>query len=348
MVDFEFCISSYLAFRYVARANVGWASDCVPRFPDPKEQGQIAVSTSDEIEAHLRSSVAKLVSVGRVGVLLSAGIDSAILAAMLPAGSHAYTIHFEAPGSLSEWDGAKVFADRLQLKHTRVNVTWEQYLQAIPLLMKAKKSPLHAAEIGLFEASRRAAGDGVETLLVGNGADSTFGGMDKLLARDWTFDEFIDRYTFLEPAKAVRRPISVREIYDPYRRGDGVDVQRFLKEVHGRGIIQMFENAIHAGGCRIAAPFEDLALRVPLDLKRIRAGEPKYLLQSVFRSIYSQAKVPEKIPFARPMHLWLKTWSGPTRAEFVNDLDVMSLSGEQKWILFCLEQFLHGLDRGEF
>ncbi|MCC6793850.1 MAG: asparagine synthase [Candidatus Hydrogenedentes bacterium] len=291
----------------------------------------------------MRSKIAQRVD-KQTGILLSGGIDSAVLAALLPKGLKAYTIRFVAQGAVDEAPRAKVYADYCGLDHHVVEVHWQDHLDAMDALMVRKKAPLHAIEVALYKAASRAAADGVKTLIVGNGADSTFGGMDKLLSKDWTFDEFVARYTFIEPSKALREPVAIRDIYEPYRQNDAINVQGFLKRVHGLGIIQTFENAIHAGGCKVIAPYEGMALDGPLDIARIRAGEPKYLLQAVFADLFRDLESVEKIPFARPMTQWLSEWRGPSRGEFLPGLDMNTFTGDQKWLLYCLERFLGLLD----
>lgn len=347
MIDLDFCISSYLVFRYVAKPEIGWTKDVLPDFPNVKEQGMLKVRTAAEVLERLEDIVEKTLDKQECGVLLSAGIDSAIIAAMLLPGTRAYTIRFVAENAIDEAPGATKVVEKLGLKHSVIDVTWDDYDEGMDLLMKRKKAPLHPVEVGLFKASSAACNDGIKLLFVGNGADSTFGGMDKLLSKDWTFDEFIRRYTFLEPSRAVKRPVSVADIYEPYKQNDGVNVVSFLKVVHGLGIIQMFENAIHAGGCSIVAPFEQLALDTPLNLQRIRNGEPKYILNEVFKMLYPDLDITSKIPFARPVTQWLKDWRGPIRAEFLDDLSMDEFTGEQKWQLYCLERFLNLLYKGE-
>ncbi|NVN97991.1 MAG: hypothetical protein HXX17_01615 [Geobacteraceae bacterium] len=346
-VDLDFCLSSYLTFRYVAKPDTAWKHGIIPPFPDAAAQGKIKVKTAAEVLQQLRSIVAEHADVSTTGVLLSAGMDSAIIAALMPRGTKAYTIRFTAVDAVDEAPAARAVAEKLGLEHHVVDVCWGDYLDCMDMLMKHKKAPLHPAEAGLYIASSCARRDGIKFLAVGNGADSTFGGMDKLLSRDWTFDEFVKRYTFLDPVLALGRPVSMLDIYERYRTDTGFNVMGFLKVVHGLGIIQMFENAIHAGGCSLIAPFEELALDAPLDIQRIRAGEPKYILSEVFRTVCPDVEIPAKIPFARPVTQWLSSWSGPTRPEFVKGLDISHFSGEQKWQLYCLERFLNLLDKGE-
>ena len=72
---------------------------------------------------------------------------------------------------------------------------------------------------------------------------------------------------------------------------------------------------------------------------RIRNGESKYVLRELFERRFEGVAIPEKIAFARPMDRWLADWPGPKRAEF-SRLDIDNFSGDQRWLLWCLERFL--------
>ena len=54
-----------------------------------------------------------------------------------------------------------------------------------------------------FSASKQALNYGIELMIIGNSSDPNFGGMDKLLSKDWIFDEFVGRYTFTNPADVL-------------------------------------------------------------------------------------------------------------------------------------------------
>lgn len=340
----DFCISSYLTFRFVAEEGRAWKEGVQPCLPGARWQSQTAVHAEGQLLAALRDNLARACKEPTVGILLSGGIDSAVLAALLPRRTPAYTIRFVAEGAVDESGQARIYATANDLEHHVVPVTWQDHFDTMDRLMRRKMSPLHAVEVGLHKAASVAAGHGVRTLVVGNGADSTFGGLDKLLSRDWTLAEFERRYTFVNPAEVVRRPVSMQDIYSRYAGSGCVDVVRFLKEVHGPGVIQAFDNAIHAAGCATAEPYEDLRLEVPLNLSRIRGGESKYLLRALYKDLYPGLGIPEKIAFARPMGQWLSDWSGPKRPEFRNDLDMNRYDGDQRWLIFCLERFLDLMD----
>jgi asparagine synthetase B (glutamine-hydrolysing) len=337
----DFCMSSYLAFRYVVSPEASWVPGIAPTWPESHEKDPQGVSSVEQIDSFLKECLSGVVP-SETGLLLSSGIDSAIIAAYLPVGVKTYTIRFCAHGAVDESDRAFRFAELCGHEHQVVDVFWDDFERYSDVLMNYKKAPLHAIEVGLYKAALAAQADGLNELIVGNGADSTFGGMDKLLSKDWTFDEFVHRYTFIDPDKILKSSVDMQFEYEKYRMGDCVDVQSFLKTTHGVGIIQAFENAIHCAGCRVVAPFEDLFLDEPLDIPRIRSGESKYYLRQLFQQLFPQEKeVPEKIPFARPMDQWLGDWEGPSRGEFRDDIDLSSLTGDQKWLLYCLENFLN-------
>lgn len=330
-------LSSYLSFRWLVGRGMHWRPGLRPDYPESTDRAPIDVSEPGQISEALASLLPRS---DKVALLLSGGMDSAILAALLPRGTPCYTIEFSAEGALSEAPQAARFAKERGLEQRIIRVSWQDHLTYAVDLMRNKRAPLHPVEVGLFVAAKAARADGIDSLIVGNGADSNFGGLDQLLSRDWTLDEFERRYTFLPPAEVLREPRPQRAIYERYVANGIIDLPKFLHEVHGPGITQAFSNALSLAKVSMIEPYERLRLAAPLDLGRIRAGESKYLLRSVFRALFPKLAVPEKVAFARPMNLWLAPWQGPTRAEFRDDLALATLSGEQRWLVWSLERFL--------
>lgn len=72
----NFCLSSYLAFRYVVEEGIKWRENVVPTFPNVGQQSQICVSDAAGILAALRDVMEKSCKGERIGILLSSGIDS--------------------------------------------------------------------------------------------------------------------------------------------------------------------------------------------------------------------------------------------------------------------------------
>lgn len=336
-----FCLSSFLTFRYVVNQTAEWAPAIRPRWPQAEAAERLDVKSAGQLLDALRLLVDRAVRQQPVGLLLGGGMDSAILAALLPRGTPAYTVRFQAGQPIDESPVAARYARRYGLSHRVVTVTWDDYEERAEWLMRHKRSPLHPVEVALSLAACVAKADGIEALLAGNGADSKFGGLDRLLSRDWTLEEFMQRYTFVEPASVLAEPCSMKAAFEEYIRGQHLDVPAFLRGVHGPGLAQAFDNAISAAGCLCVAPYEGLALAIPLDLMRIRRGEPKYFVREIFTQLFPGLPVAKKIAFARPMDSWMNSWNGPVRAEFRTGLKVRGLSGEQKWLLYCLEKFMN-------
>ena len=82
----------------------------------------------------------------------------------------------------------------------------------------------------------------------------------------------------------------------------------------------------------------------PLDMNRVRNGEPKYLVRGLFAIKYPELEIPFKLPMPRPVDVIFNDWIGPTRSEFRKDIDMSSLTGNQKWQLWCAEEFLNMLE----
>jgi hypothetical protein len=82
----------------------------------------------------------------------------------------------------------------------------------------------------------------------------------------------------------------------------------------------------------------------PLDMNRVRNGEPKYLVREFYAMKYPENEIPFKIPMPRPVDTIFKDWEGPTRPEFRSDIPMHQLTGNQKWQLWCAQLFLNLFD----
>ncbi len=87
-------------------------------------------------------------------------------------------------------------------------------------------------------------------------------------------------------------------------------------------------------------PYARLIMRDELDLNRVRNGEPKYLIRNLYAMKYPENQIPDKIPMPRPVDFIFRDWEGPKRPEFRQDIPMQNLTGNQKWQLWCAEQFL--------
>lgn len=341
-IDKIYCMSSFLALRYVSRPNVAWAKRWLPCCVRRDSSQLIPVTSSQEMNAAFQQEVGNLPD-GSVGILLSGGMDSAILASYLPKGAKAYTLRSVADGAVNEVDQARFYAERCGLSLSVVDVTWQDYLDMMPELMKAKRSPFHSIEPLILKAMQTAKQDGVTHLICGDNADTVFGGMDGLLSKDWQFDEFVARYNYTHPETILIQSVDISDAYVPYRNGEEVDAYGFISTVFAEESLNSYINASVVAGIQLVAPFSRLKMGCPLNLARIRAGESKYLIRDLFSMRYPGLEPNPKLPMPRAVRIWLKDWPGPDRPEFrPNCID--GLKPDQKWLVFCLERFLNLLD----
>lgn len=347
MVDKSFCMSSYLAFRYIEREGVEFADGVTHQNIKPiADTDRIPVKTADEIDQQIAEQFTRLRAGNKLGVMLSGGMDSAIVASYMR-GCDAYTFRFLG-GAMQkdELSRAEYYASYYGLNLHYVDISWETVEKYVDPCMTAKGAPVHSIEPQILQAALQAKNDGVTMMLVGESSDLVFGGMDGLLSKDWSFDEFARRYTFLDPKVALREPRDMGYLYERYRQpNDKIDFLKFMDEVFSIESSSSYMNAFAVAGMPYYDPYCRLKMAEPLDLSRVRNGEPKYLIRQLMAKKYPEIPVPNKVPMPRPVDEYFKNWAGVRRPEFKTDIDYSKLTGNQKWQIWCLERFLDNLDR---
>ena len=343
MTDKDFCLSSYIAFRYIWRDGVDFAEGFQHKNYRPADDSQrIAVTTSADIDREIQRQFDALYEkYDSIGILLSGGMDSANLAAYLKPGSHAYTFNSTSGVFDADVQRARTYCAKWQLHHHLIDITMDDYERYTPIVMRHKFAPVHSIEPQIYKAAELAKADGVQLMIVGESADLIFGGMDKLISPCWTFDAFVKRYTFLDPGLVLTHPVSQAELFEPYRIGaDGIDVSRFMDDVFAIESSGSYLNAFGAAWMPYYDPYARLVMAEPLDMERVRGGEPKYLVRGLYAIKYPELEIPFKIPMPRPVDAVFANWQGPQRPEFRSDIPMHDLTGNQKWQLWCAERFL--------
>lgn len=344
MEDRRYCMSSYLMFRTIADANKSFYSDKLPCLWQDYDYRE-AIHDSFELEEFLKNRIKSISKTHKLALALSGGIDSAILAKFMLEGSIAYTFKCVVPDTsvIDETPIAKKYAEECGLEHKVIEIYWEDFEKYAPVLMAHKNSPVHSIEVQIYKASLAAQNDGATALVFGENADAIYGGMSSLLSKEWGIGEFIERYSYLLPYKALKNPKLILEPYYNFCKDGYVDPHFFVSEFFRKESMGSYINATETAGIVAVCPFSETYLAEPIDYNRIRNGENKYLVREVFQRLYKDFEVPPKTPMPRPMNEWLKDWKGPTREEFwPHCTDTMS--GDQKWLVWCLERFLNFLD----
>ncbi len=343
-VDKDYCMSSYLCFRYVADKEIIFKEGIVHKDHEQVLEGdKIPCRDAEEIDKHIREMLEK-VDLSKAAVFLSGGMDSAILASYMPRGTRAYTAKCVAKSAIDETARARQYCEIYGLEHIIVEVRWEDYLNTMDALMLRDGSPFIPNEPQAYALAQRAVLNGDRIIIYGDCADTEFGGMDKLLSKDWDYEGWIKRFTFLDPRKVLKNPRDVSGVYKQYcTRENKIDYIKFISEVYAESAAGALTNAFKLAGVSYLDPYERLKMAEPLDLKRVRSGDSKYLIRDLFRMKYPMLDIPEKIGMSRPAEEWMKDWEGPVRKEFLPDC-MEGLSGEQKLLLYSLERFLNLID----
>ena len=341
MVDKNYCMSSYMAFRYIERDDMDFYEGMAHKniIPVPDNEKTVVV-VAEDIDMAIRK-VFDSIKNQRLGILLSGGMDSAILASYM-SGCDAYTFRFlNGEFQKEELARAEYYAKYYGLRLHYVDINWDTVKNNLKPVMEKKNAPVHSIEPQLYQAAIQAKLDNVERLVIGESSDLIFGGMDQLLAKDWTFKEFMDRYLFTRPEAVLKESCDVTYVFERYRMDNSnIDFLKFMDEIFSIESSSSYLNAFAAAEMPYTDPYAKLKMKEPLDLYRVRHGEPKYLVRDLFSLKYPGIKVPDKIPMPRPVDIYFQNWEGPKRPEFRDDIEMKKLSGNQKWQLYCLERFL--------
>lgn len=340
-VDKNYCMSSYMAFRYIEDMNKNFKEGMThENIVPPADNERILVKTADDIDKNIAEQM-KQFEGKKKGILLSGGMDSAIVASYL-SGSDAYTFRFLGGEYQSEeLARAEYYAKYYGLNLHYVDITWETVEAHLDACLKSKGAPVHSIEPQILQGALQAKNDGIEMMFVGESSDLIFGGMDGLLSKDWSFDEFVERYTFTNPEDVLVEPVDMKYLFERYRQGDNIDFLTFMDDVFSIESSSSYLNAFKVAGMPYYDPYAKLKMADELDLKRVRNGEPKYLIRELMAKKYPEIPVPFKVPMPRPVDAYFANWEGPTRPEFKKDLDMSKFTGNQKWQMYCLERFLN-------
>lgn len=132
---------------------------------------EIVEALKDSVEHHMISDVP-------LGTFLSGGIDSTIvatLASKINPNIKSFSVGFGIEG-YNEVDIAKQTADALGIENIQVKVTQDDYIKALPEVMRYLDDPLaDASALGLYFLSKEARKH-VTVCLSGEGSDEFFGG----------------------------------------------------------------------------------------------------------------------------------------------------------------------------
>lgn len=302
----------------------------------------VPVHGKDDIDAFLKEYIGRL-DFSKTGILLSGGVDSALVASYCPPGTLAFTISYPELREVDEVEQAKKYAQRFGLRLIEVPVTFQDVLDLQDDLMLFKKEPLSAIEIAIHKMCLRALDFGLEKLLTGAGADTNFGGLTRIMSREWTKEDFIKGYSFCDPRLVLKPPQNPNlEFFDKYERRDGTyDAIGFMGQQFGKATSKYFCSASRSAGIKLLAPFELMDRRFELNVEDMKNGHEKRVLRDLFAERSGIPSVPRKYPLPRPLEVWKNHFGPIINEEFYPDAYERCPKNEQRWLVYTLDHWLY-------
>jgi len=345
-VDCQRAMNFWLIYRFLYDAKLTFREGLVQNSYEP-DGPYYEVRTVKDVEAATKDYIAPFFEhAGETALMLSGGVDSAILASYVPKGTVTYTM--TDGGNTSEVDGAQKYAKKYGLHNEVVATTWADYQEYAPLLMRQKGAPIHSIEVQIYKIALHARKNGFKNLLFGERADQVFGGHTRLYSRDWTLEEFFEGYAFVNPFEVLANPLKLDGPMREFTDNKGmVDVYGFINKYQLRQSVGGYINACSLAKINFLSPYNKMRLMEKLDTERIRRGDSKYLIRELFKERYEDFETPEKVPMPRAVDEYLADWRGPTRPEFLSNIDISKLTGDKKWYVYCLEWFLNLIEEVE-
>lgn len=86
-INKNYCMSSYMAFRYIEKDDIDFYNEIHHKniIPIP-DKDKVSVHTADDIDVAIEKQIEKFANVKK-GILLSGGMDSAIVASYIRGGT---------------------------------------------------------------------------------------------------------------------------------------------------------------------------------------------------------------------------------------------------------------------
>ncbi|HLU42437.1 MAG TPA: N-acetylglutaminylglutamine amidotransferase [Microthrixaceae bacterium] len=279
----------------------------------PPRDGMSARDWSDAVLAALRTAVdRRRVADVPVGVLLSGGVDSSLITALLAEGGQqdlqTFSIGFESHGTIEgdEFKYSDVIAQAFGTDHHQIRIPSVDLPAALEEAIAAMSEPMVSHDVVAFHLLSREVAKHVKVVQSGQGADEVFAGYrwyPPLAAVDGLgVDEyarvFFDRdhagvAALVEPAHLVDEDVSRRFVEEHFSRpGASTAVDRALRldtqVMLVEDPVKRVDNMTMAHGLEARVPFLDhelveLAAACPPELKLAQDG--KGVLKEAARSV---------------------------------------------------------------
>lgn len=262
----------------------------------------------------------------KVGLLLSSGVDSSILAKFLP--KNAYTYTARTFGKRDESEEAAKLSSLLNLRHRIVDIYKEDYFQTD----YNKFNPLlycpWAHKVALMAKK-----DDVECLVSGIGTLSYFGEEASLHHLSYDPFLFLKHWIKWDPKEVLNENYPLSNFCNEFICNKKIDTFRLMN--CGRGEKVVADSTINYAGIKHVTPYS--GLKVPLDINRA-THEGKYVLNELYKKLFLKNPPKRKRPPSVTNFVeWLKDWE-PSHDIFKKDINFGSME-VKRWQLYKLEQY---------
>ncbi|MEA1833942.1 N-acetylglutaminylglutamine amidotransferase [Methylobacterium durans] len=250
------------------------------------------------------------------GVLLSGGLDSSVIVALLArrgqSGLKTFSIGFDAVNGVEgdEFKYSDIIAREFDTEHTKLVIDGSRTLEALPAAIAAMAEPQMSHDAVAFWLLSQEVAKHVKVIQSGQGADEVFGGYHwypKLMGSQDPVDDYARAYFDRDHAE-MREALAPDLLNGDYSRDF---IAHFFAGSASRSAIdktlqldqqimlvddpvKRVDNMTMAHGLEARVPFLDhelveLAARIPADLK-VR-GEGKYILKEAARAVVPEAVI---------------------------------------------------------
>ena len=279
---YRYTPSPFTMFQGIAKLAAGNMlvcenGKCTPRLwykyqPRPFSPPKTANEAEEELLAlYKRAMERHLLSDVPVGLLLSGGVDSGMLLALMNLYGkewRTFTVGYGSQFADDEFDDAGKTAAQFGARHTAVELSRDTYESSLQSIVSSLEEPIASSSIvPMYFVSQRAKAD-VKVALMGQGPDELFGGYKRHLgvryghywgaAPDWMRSSIATAISALPRNETLKRGLYSLDVKDRIRR-----YQNVLSLLPGDEIDGLFRGGIleHGAGDRILDSWSDL---VPL------------------------------------------------------------------------------------
>jgi asparagine synthase (glutamine-hydrolysing) len=221
--------------------------------PAPFIPGKSSRQAKEELlELYKQSVRRQLISDVPVGLLLSGGIDSGLLLALMNlngSGWPTFSVGYGPSFTDDELADAAATARLLGSRHTAITITRQEFEEALPKIVKSLEEPIAASSIvPMYFICARASQD-VKVALIGQGPDELFGGYRRHLGvrysamwaglPGWVRRPVSSAIGLLPRNETLKRGIYALAVQQPMRR-----YQRVLSVMPGETVDGLFQEGV--------------------------------------------------------------------------------------------------------